>query len=1506
MSLLNCLLLSALFATNAALGLGPVKIQPSVTPGRFLLAWDAAAGRSYVVESSDDLADWDEVTRVSAIASQLNSVELALPGQKTFWRVRELGGAPEVSPVRATYKLSGDQSAAVLSLTTGDEPPLSKVEFFSDGVLLGEAEPGLDNTWSFTVLAGTHPEIRDIYAEVTGGDGTGQLVPATRFLLADPARFVPAGPSGERRFGELVELDGTGRLGAFYFYPEGGSDGLRESGAFFAFPAGSASLTGADENAALDFTSAEFHRGPQDAEPIAAGAGPSPLRLASITPQEVNESFGRSPDEPIDLQFGGVSVRWEEGALGPDGWSGLKVKLPIGDFLLPDDQLDTEVVIGPGNSLESLVVTYAGDWRPLSEGPEFEVPVNDPLRLYLNGRGEIRASGSVIAHLDNGGSLRGSVSWSPPFFEIRLEGRKIVVPSLGALRGLLPTGSEALVNAALSDGSTEALASAEANLRGFQQTLAQTAQAAAEQAPQIASVGALLPAPEVRASAAALAAWAARLSTWAVDRTGQTLSADETANLIETVSNAVNAAKGAADTSLIAPIWSNLITIDSNQSVAGTGEAATALSAAITSGISEILAVRERLVSEPLPQDLEFLANHELPDYSQPQIAGQGSEQEEDDSGLIAFSPPAPSPASSDRESELAAREVERKAQALFGKLRVSDSGTADPTAVTALNLPARLSAFSILADAFERQLRLFPGRTLDAPESTPYRAAFDVLVDGIEPALAASRAAAIAKGDFAAIQLALKQQVEFSNSFRTLTGAPPVFDPEIIDLMDASVTTLQGAVTRTPPRKRQALVTEHLQVLGGIVAVSQVPEVAVLLGTLIDSLSASGDQFRALVYNSPDCDELLQALKASTEIPFKPLKSNSHPLADGAASQLAISGTYESTGSHGGKSYTLQLNRAGQYLLGRMQEHEPRRQTKSWELEGLMLGDESAARVRFSCLRYSGNSGVKSVLLEAVPSADGMNVSVITSPEGQVVNFQRTSTRPFYSSQFSSRMTAEVKSVFDASIRAPLHQDQQVRIASDINELHKALLEWDQFRDESRLSIKRSIADAIDSACTRLLNNVSRDQIPLLRQFTRSRLSAVSERPIPGTTSNTPLVQRLQNVEAGQKTQWTLLLEIFRIRDTLLVQERNNDAVLTSCAKLLTGDSLPDTGATLYTYRCQINKSTLPSPIPVTGGGITFEIKRELNGQVEETMFLAGGFTQAGAGVPLGRISDFLGRFSGGTGGDEVIVTSHVRYTEAELSGAIVFGSAGGMATTFGFGTQPGSGDFAISRGVGSFTLAGPVAVNKPPLVLPLPFKSGSQEIGLGLEAAVGVGGIASFSAFNGEVDIFSARLQPLKGPPRRSFELGQQTTFATGSSEITDCGWVQLRQFVAEYRAIFDDPAAKITIISLTDTVGSDASNQLLAEQRNFSVVSALTRILGRVPGSDDSPIRMLPLGEQPARSDLPLPPGLNATETALLQQMRAELGTVPVGSPQSVPGWRVVKVLLNNTIYFDLNSL
>ena len=392
-----------------------------------------------MVEASDDLGDWDEVTRVSAIASRINSVELALPGPKTFWRVRELGGAPTVSPVRATYELNGDQSAALLSLTTGDEPPLSKVEFFSDGVLLGEAEPGLDNTWSFTVLAGTHPEIRDIHAQVTGEDGTGQLVPATRFLLADPARFVPAGPAGERRFGELVELDGTGKLGAFYYYPEGVSDGLRESGAFFAFPAGAASLTGTDENGALDFTSAEFHRGPQDAEPIAAGASPSPLRLASITPQEVNESFGRAPDEPIDLQFGGVSVRWEEGALGPDGWNGLKVKIPIGDFLLPGDQLDTEVVIGPGNSLESLVVTYAGDWRPLTQGPDFEVPVNDPLRLYLNGRGEIRARGSVIAHLANGASLRGSVSWSPPFFEIILEGRKIIIPSLGALRGVLPT-----------------------------------------------------------------------------------------------------------------------------------------------------------------------------------------------------------------------------------------------------------------------------------------------------------------------------------------------------------------------------------------------------------------------------------------------------------------------------------------------------------------------------------------------------------------------------------------------------------------------------------------------------------------------------------------------------------------------------------------------------------------------------------------------------------------------------------------------------------------------------------------------------------------------------------------------------------------------------------------------------------------------------------------------------------------------------------------------------------
>jgi hypothetical protein len=270
------------------------------------------------------------------------------------------------------------------------------------------------------------------------------------------------------------------------------------------------------------------------------------------------------------------------------------------------------------------------------------------------------------------------------------------------------------------------------------------------------------------------------------------------------------------------------------------------------------------------------------------------------------------------------------------------------------------------------------------------------------------------------------------------------------------------------------------------------------------------------------------------------------------------------------------------------------------------------------------------------------------------------------------------------------------------------------------------------------------------------------------------------------------------------------------------------------------------------------------------------------------------------------VTVTSNFRYTESDLAGPIIIGSAGGMVPTFGVGSTLNEAVLAASVGAGGLALTGPLVLNKAPLVLPLEIFSTSQEVGIGIEATIGIGGIVSFSDFDGDVDTFSARLQPLKGPPRRSFELGQQAVFATGSSDLTNCGWAQLRQFVADYRAVLDDPAAKITIISLTDTVGSEASNELLAEERNFSVVSALTRILGRVPGSDDSPVRMLPLGEVPARSDLALPNNLNATETALLQQMRAELGTSPAGSPQSVPGWRVVRVLLNNTIYFDLNAL
>ena len=122
-----------------------------------------------------------------------------------------------------------------------------------------------------------------------------------------------------------------------------------------------------------------------------------------------------------------------------------------------------------------------------------------------------------------------------------------------------------------------------------------------------------------------------------------------------------------------------------------------------------------------------------------------------------------------------------------------------------------------------------------------------------------------------------------------------------------------------------------------------------------------------------------------------------------------------------------------------------------------------------------------------------------------------------------------------------------------------QALLEWDQFRNSTQIAVRRGIADAIDSACARLLSDVSRDQIPLVRQFTRSRLSGVSERPKPGTTSSTPLAQRLQRVETGQKTQWTLLLEIFRDRSALVSPTIPGDVVLTSCAQLFGGESQPD-----------------------------------------------------------------------------------------------------------------------------------------------------------------------------------------------------------------------------------------------------------------------------------------------------------------------------------------------------------
>jgi hypothetical protein len=135
---------------------------------------------------------------VLTIVAQSNLVTQTDTGltneNKTFWRVRRSSGDTNglsVSTVVASYQLASATSKALFQVLVSGTQTVSSVAFLDNGVLLGEAVPGLGDAWTFNLVwDGVTRQKRKLVARVTTEEGAVLESESRTLLLADPSRFI--------------------------------------------------------------------------------------------------------------------------------------------------------------------------------------------------------------------------------------------------------------------------------------------------------------------------------------------------------------------------------------------------------------------------------------------------------------------------------------------------------------------------------------------------------------------------------------------------------------------------------------------------------------------------------------------------------------------------------------------------------------------------------------------------------------------------------------------------------------------------------------------------------------------------------------------------------------------------------------------------------------------------------------------------------------------------------------------------------------------------------------------------------------------------------------------------------------------------------------------------------------------------------------------------------------------------------------------------------------------
>jgi len=778
------------------------------------------------------------------------------------------------------------------------------------------------------------------------------------------------------------------------------------------------------------------------------------------------------------------------------------------------------------------------------------------------------------------------------------------------------------------------------------------------------------------------------------------------------------------------------------------------------------------------------------------------------------------------------------------------------------------ISFLEEVRDVFRLLLARGSAYTIDTPSAYPVLEA--LLQTGVPFSTKnnIATAAAVAVGDYRVLLGALRERARYFEIHeelgRELASDDPRFELATLGVLQTLLPLLEARLPGIDPARRAGEFYDLAFLVAELAENTSDAAARGFFESVLSPLGAQNERLRAVIEGSGFCDpvraELLLRGYSLVDLPHRAAGAESNH-------SVPVTGFYES--SSGGTPATLQISQGGRSISGWMQFHGGGSQTARQRIRGALAVQETGV-LTFAYLRFE-DGGDEDIVGDGqlVAALEGGVVTLTTfesSPliaggvvEGAYVQTSRSAayaeatvkaiakaTVDEIDSNSAGIFRGEMGAVFAARQRAPLHSAQMRAIIDQVN---ASAAQKGLFAEIDRHFDNEVAVANIDAAVGEILGTVSSEQVPLARLLVRQLLSS-----------------RFGGPGAGSGSYWERLMTARA--SVMPPQSTNIDA-------LLGIDRTQNPGSELFTYRFTIDNTESDLPIeiknPLLQAGahlVEITVEKFSNGGIyagaEETPLATyryiGNLGQIGAGVDIESLfkkkallkkgANPGGPPTGTASRDEFQCRSNFDYSATDLEGGFYIVSANAGAS-FVFGKEIES-TAIIFSGAGG---------NKPPLVAdPGPSSDlvGWRLPSAGIDFSFGAILLKSkidlaAEAGNTSALLISADLITFETEGQVEFE--GSVDFRSGSAELLDCGWQNLRELVAEHRALFDSSSARISVIGSTDTVPIATQqfpdNQELSEARAAAAKTALVEILGWSPGGDNvGRIVDIGVGETPAR--------------------------------------------------------